>query len=574
MVIRMAMNNARKQSLLRIGLFLGIVVFANILGNAIYTHFDLTEEKRFTLTKPTVKMLDKLDDVVYVRILLEGKFPAGFKRLQRATREMLNDFRNHSSFIEYEFEDPNEGSIDLVNRRREEMAKEGITPTVFRLKDVEGTSEKLIYPYAIFYYRGRNVAVNLLENQRGLNQEVVLNNSVSLLEYKFANAIQKLQQPSKPVLAFTTGRGELTELQTRDLLGTLQPYYEVGRFNLDSAYQIPPQIELLMVAKPRAGFTERDKFLIDQYVMNGGKVLWMLDRLNAELDSMANQRNFIPLEYPLNLDDLLFRYGVRIEPNLVLDLQCSKIPQVIGMQGGNPQIDLFDWYYHPVVIPQSQHPIVKGLDNVNLFFPSRIDTVKTKTDIEKTVLLASSQYSREQYSPVRLNFEILRYDPDPSKFNRPNLPFAVLLEGEFPSLYENRVTESMLEGLRQLGAEYKSQSVPTRMIVISDGDIAANVINNRETGAVMPLGYNRYERRQYGNKDFLLNCIEYLLDDGGVIEARGKEVKLRLLDTVRASEQKGMWQLLNLGLPLLLLAAFGFGFNYWRRRRYASVKNT
>lgn len=568
----MATSNKRTQSLIRIGLFLGIVILLNILGNAVYTHFDLTEDKRFTLTEPTVELLEELDDVVYVRILLEGEFPAGFKRLQRATLEMLNDFRKRSSFIEFEFEDPNEGGIDVVNRRREEMAKEGITPTMFRLKDVEGTTEKLIYPYAIFYYRGRNIAVNLLENQRGLNQDVVLNNSVSLLEYKFANAIQKLQQPSKPILAFTTGRGELTELQTRDLLGTLQPYYEVGRFNLDSAYQIPQQIELLMVAKPRGGFTDRDKFILDQYVMNGGRILWMLDRLNAELDSMATQRNFIPLEYPLNLDDLLFRYGVRLEPNLVLDLQCSKIPQVIGMQGGNPQIELFDWYYHPVVLPQSNHPIVKGLDNVNLFFPNRIDTVKTKTDIQKTVLLSSSQYSREQYSPVRLNFEILRYDPDPSKFNKPNIPLAVLLEGEFTSLYENRVTEGMLAGLKQIGAEYKSQSPLNRMIVISDGDLAANVINDRQTGAVMPLGYNRYDRRQYGNKDFLLNCIEYLLDGGGVIEARGKEIKLRLLDAVRAEEQKSLWQFVNLGIPLVLLMGFALLFNYLRRKRYTKTK--
>ncbi|MBR9922713.1 MAG: gliding motility-associated ABC transporter substrate-binding protein GldG [Bacteroidetes bacterium] len=558
----------RNQSLLNLLLVLGIAFAANILGSFVHGYIDLTEDKRFTLTEPTEDLLNQLDDVVFVRVLLEGKFPAGFKRLQRSTEEMLDDFRGETGYLEYEFEDPSEGSMEEVNARREELANEGIVPTLFRMKDVEGTEERLIYPYATFYYKGRSVSVNLLENQGGQSQEEVLNNSISLLEYKFANAIQKLMLERKQVIAFTSGHGELGELQTGDLVNSLRQFYDVGRFNLDSAFQIPPQIDLLFVAKPRGPFSERDKFLIDQYVMNGGKVIWLVEKLNATNDSIPPGGFYVPQDYPLQLDDILFKYGVRVEPSLALDLQCSSIPQVVGMQGGKPQIDLFPWYYHPVVTPKADHPIVKGLDNVNFFFPGRLDLVRTKTETEQTVLLTTSEYSREQLSPVRLSFEILRYEPEPSAFNKGELPLAVLLEGTFPSLYENRVSDAMLAGLEQIDQEYKSTSAPTKMVVIADGDLAANTIS-RETGQPRPLGYNPYDRYQYSNKDFLLNCVEYLLDRNGVIEARGKEVKLRLLDTVKAEANKSSWQFLNLGIPVLFLLIFGLIYNYLRKRKYA-----
>ena len=588
-------KNKRIQHLIQLALFTGILIFLNVIGSLVHGKWDLTEEKRFTLTDSTREILNDIDEPVLVRVLLVGEFPAGFKRLQKSTQELLDDFRAEASsfsgrstdknffqrigdffsfvskdaLLDYEFSDPNEGTTEEINLRRREMAKDGILPTRFRLEDVEGSEEKLIYPYAIFSYKGRQVVVNLLENQLGQGQEAVLANSIDLLEYKFANAIQKLMQARKPVIAFTTGHGELNELQTRDLVTTLNPYYEFGRFNLDSNFQVPPQIDMLIVAKPRGPFSDRDKFMIDQYVMNGGKVLWMVDRLNATLDSMRTDGNFVPRDYPTNLEDLLFRYGVRVEPNLVLDLQCSKIPQVVGMQGGNPQIEMFDWFYHPVITPPTTHPITKGLNNLVMFFPSKIDTIRTKTPVKKTVILSSSQYSREQYSPVRLNFEILRYDPDPSKFNKKNFPLAVLLEGEFPSLYENRVSENFLSGLQQIGQEYKSSSVPNRMMVIADGDIGANVVTNPNTGGIRALGFNPYNRQFYDNKDFLINAIEYLFDPEGVVEARGKEIKVRLLDTVTAKQSKTKWRLINLGIPLVFLGLFGLGFVYMRKRRFA-----
>lgn len=586
----MSKSKKRNQSLIQLGLFTGVLLLLNILGNAFFTQFDLTQEKRYTLTEPTVNLLQSLDEPVFVRVMLEGEFPAGFRRLQRSTREMLDDFRGNASLnkasgnlfgrigaffsqdalIQYEFSDPNAGTVEEINQRREEFRKEGLVPTLFRLKDVDGTEEKFIYPYAVFSYKGRQVVVNLLENQPGYSQDEVLVNSINLLEYKFASAIQKLQLEQKQVIAFSAGQGEAGDLETRDLVSTLRPYYDFGRFFLDSNYVIPSQIDLLIVAKPTQPFTEQDKFKIDQFVMNGGKVLFLVDRLQAELDSLRSASSFVTREYETNLDDLLFRYGVRIEPSLVLDLQCSQIPQVVGNQGGNPQIEFFDWFYHPIITPHTDHPILKGLENVNLFFPNSIDTVRTKTQVKKTILLSTSDYSREQFHPVRLNFEILRYDPDPTKFTKKQIPIGVLLEGEFPSLFENRVTESMEQGLKDLGSAFRNTSVPNRMIVVSDGDVILNPVAKDGSGSVMPLGYNVFERKMYGNKDFIINAIEYLLSDAGLIEARGKEIELRPIDTVRAADERLQWQLLNIGLPLALLVVFGLLYFYLRRKKYAS----
>ncbi|MEM1219319.1 MAG: gliding motility-associated ABC transporter substrate-binding protein GldG [Bacteroidota bacterium] len=570
------MNRTKRlQAIISMGAFALILLFVNILGNATFGSFslfgslDLTEEKRFTLTEPTEELLQNLDEIVYAQVLLEGDFPADFKRLQQATREMLNDFRNLSGLLEYEFEDIRQGEPEEVNQRIKEMAEAGIVPTRFLIRSIDGTEERYIYPYVLLYYKGRSVSVNLLEEQRDLSQEEVLNNSINLLEYKLANAIQKLQLDRKPVVAFTSGRGELSNLETQDLTRSLRPYYEVGRFNLDSNYQVPPQIDLLVVAKPTVPFSERDKFKLDQYVMNGGKVLWMIDKVNAELDSLRiDGSSFVPRDHPINLDDLLFKYGVRIQPNLVLDLQCTQIPLVVGMKGGRPDTQLFPWFYHPLITPDVDHPIVKGLDNFYLFFPSRLDTVRTKTPVEKTILFRSSPNSREQFLPVRLNFEILRYDPDPSKFTKPNIPLAVLLEGTFPSLYENRLTQEMQAGLQALNVQYKPVSDETKMIVIADGDVARSFVTDPEGRAAQPLGFNRYDNRVYANKDLVMNCIDYLLDSNGVIEARGKEIKLRLLNVVKAQDEKVKWQFLNLAIPFVFISVFGFGFNYWRRRRF------
>jgi len=564
-------RSKRSQSLLQFGLFCGIVLFINILANIFYAHFDLTEEKRFTLTQPTRELLRGLKDQVYVQILLEGEFPAGFKRLQTATREMLDDFRSESGFVDYQFDDPALGSLEDVNARRKALAEQGIAPVNLRVADQGETTQKLIYPVAIFRFGSRQVVVKLLENESGnLSPDEVINNSVSLLEYKFANAIKKILSPARPVILFTKGHGELDDLQLADFDQTLRAFYDTDRILLDSVVQIKPEdCALMVIAKPRSSFSEKDKFKIDQYIMQGGRILWLIDRMNADLDSMRVTGRFVPTDYPLNIEDMLFKYGVRIQPDLILDLECTKIRLVVGQVGNAPQFDLFPWYFHLAVRPTGTHPVVKNLDRVDLRFCSSIDTIRTKTPVKKTPLLTSSQYSRLQFSPVDLNFEVLKYQPDPAKFNKGFQNVGVLLEGTFPSNYENRVSEEMMSGMKQLGMDFKPVSVPTRMLVISDGDVAANFVRNRAEKQWFPLGFNQNDNTTYANKDLLINAVEYLIDPDGVIEARSKEVKLRLLDNVRARDEKTLWQVLNIATPLLLLGLFAWVFNWRRKRRYA-----
>ena len=572
-------KSKQAQSLLQLGLFIGVIIFLNILANAriggkpMYVKIDLTEEKRFTLTDATKDLIGEIDDVVFVRILLDGELPAGFKRLQSATREMLEDFRGQNPYIEYEFDDPNVGTTEEINQRRNDLAKSGIGPTRLRVANADGSSVQYIYPYAIFEYKMRPpVAINLLENEvPGVPEEVILNKSVNLLEYKLANAIQKLVTATdRPAILFTEGQGELTSRQTSDLERSLNAFYDTGRLNLDSIYAISAEAACLIVAKPTQPFSDRDKFIIDQYVMKGGKVFWLLDYLNVDLDSLYGRGSFTVIPHELNLDDLLFEYGIRIENNLVLDMQSSQIELVIGNMGGAPQFEKFPYPYHPVIASgPDDHPIVRNLGPVNLFYPSSIDTtVRTKTPVKETILLKTSPLSRYQRSPLELNFDFLRYDLDPSKFNKPNQPVGVLMEGVFTSLHENRITPPMRQMLEQINEPFRKVSEETKMIVVTDGDLAKDPFVPGDP-SYHPLGYNRFDDYTFANKDFLVNCIEYLLDNRGLINARNRDVKLRLLNTVKADEERTKWQLINIVLPLVFLGVFGLLYHYWRRRKYA-----
>ena len=566
-------GKSRIQDLTILLLSILVIVVINMLAGTFHGQLDLTEEKRFTLTPATKKAINDLDVPVYAQVLMGGEFPAGFRRLQKAAGEMLQDLKSENSLIDFDMVDPFDAPEEDVKRIQEEYRKDGLLPVNIRLPDADEVTEKLVYPYVLFYYGERRAVVSLIESDiSGILSEDVLNNSVSLLEYKFVNAISKLSKEKRPYIAFIHGRGELPPNNTAELEKSLRAFYQVHHIEYDSITRIDSIIDLLVIAKPRVPFGDREKFMIDQYVMNGGKVLWLIDALQVVMDSIKGSGNYIPSEYPLNLDDLFFRYGFRINKDLVLDLECSQIPLQVGVMGDRPQYELFSWYYHPTVSPRSQHPIVKNLDRINLFFPSSIDTIKTKSKVKKTLLLESSDYTRLQLSPVRLNFEILRYEPDESKFNKGRRTFGVLLEGEFSSLYKNRVTESMHQILNQLGQSYKEKSKETAMIVLSDGDLAANAYNT-QTDETRPLGYNVYERTLYANQLFLLNAIDYLVDDTGILSARSKDVKLRLLDKVRISQEKGKWQLINIVGPLLFVLLFGMIYNFIRRKKYIVRRN-
>lgn len=564
-------RSKRTQSLLQFGFFVGILLCINMVAHVYYTHFDLTEERRFTLTQPTKELLHGLKDRVFVRVLLGGEYPAGFQRLPNAVRDMLEDFRAETGLIDYVFEDPFEGSTDDVNGRVKALAEAGVYPTDIGITESGQSTRKRAYPTAIFQFGSRSVPVNLLESNSPILSPEVINNSEQKLEYKFASALKRLFVDGRPNIVFTEGHGELAPQQTIDLERSLKQFYNVGRVVLDSIFQLTPdKCALLVVAKPRTAFSEKDKFKIDQYVMGGGRILWLVDRMAASLDSLGRHPKFVPNDYPLNLEDMLFRYGARIQPDLVIDLECTKIPLMTGQIGGQPQFELFPWYFHPAVLPDGKHRISKNLDRVELRFCSSIDTIRTKTPVAKIPILRSSNYSRLLFSPVEVGFDMQKREPDPTKFNKGNQIVGLLLEGVFTSNYENRVSEEMLAGLRQAGIAFRGVSDPTRQIIVSDGDVAAN-FSRPDDKSWLPLGFNNYEKRAYANKDFMLNAIEYAIDPNGLVEARSREVKLRLLDTVRAKSEKTLWQALNLGAPLLLLGLFAMVFFWLRRRKYAAM---
>ena len=549
------------------------LIIINIIADRYYSHIDLTEDQRFSLTAPTENLLDDVDDPIFIRILLDGEFPAGFKRLRQSTKDMLDQYRSIAPKIIYEFQNPSPkgATNEELNNIKLELSKDGIQPTTLRYGEGDALTNRQIYPYAIFSLGQKQVVVNLLEEQvMGIPEEVILNQSVSLLEYKFSNAIQKLTLKERSNIVFTEGHGELDRQQTAVLENSLKEYYNTGRVNLDSIYQLNSDINVLVVAKPRTNFNQRAKFLIDQYIMNGGSVLWLIDYLDVNVDSIGRNDIYVPPTMNIDLDDLWFNYGFRVQPNLVLDLQATQIPQVIGMSGGEPQFNMIKWPYHMLALPLSQHPIVKNLDRINLFFPSSIDTIQTKAAIKKEILLQSSDYTRYQLTPVRLNFQILQQDFKAELFNKPPQTVALLVEGAFESAYQNRITADMEAMLRQIEAPYKDKGIMAKQIIISDGDIINNVINVKEQ-KIFPLGYNKWEKRTYkGNEYFVLNAIEYLVNSENILAARSKEVRLRMIDRVKARNEKNKWRLINLALPLVLLLLFGLGYRSYRKFKYAT----
>ncbi len=559
-------------AILQLVLIIIALIIINAIAHQYYSHVDLTEDQRFSLTAPTESLLADVSDPIYVRILLDGEFPAGFKRLRQSTQDILDQYRSRAPKIIYEFQNPSPkgASTEELNNIRLELSKDGIQPTTLRYGEGDALTNRQIYPYAIFSLGQKQVVVNLLEEQvMGIPEEVILNQSVSLLEYKFSNAIQKLTLQGRSNIVFTEGHGELDRQQTAVLENSLKEYYNTGRVNLDSIYQLSPDINVLIVAKPRASFNQRAKFLIDQYIMNGGSVLWLIDYLDVSVDSIGRNDIYVPPTMNLDLDDLWFNYGFRVQPNLVLDLQATQIPQVVGMAGGEPQFNMIKWPYHILALPLSQHPIAKNLDRINLFFPSTIDTIQTNAAIKKEILLQSSDYSRYQLTPVRLNFQILQQDFKAELFNKPPQPVALLVEGAFKSAYQNRVTADMEAMLRQIDTPYKEKGSMAKQIIISDGDIINNVINVKEQ-KIYPLGYNKWEKRTYkGNENFILNAIEYLVNSDNILAARSKEVRLRMIDRVKARNEKTKWRLINLALPLLLLLLFGLGYRSYRKYKYA-----
>jgi len=562
--------NKRKQAILvQTIIILGILLILNVISRNLYTFLDLTEDKRYTLTDSTLKLLDEVEDPIYFDVLLAGDLPSGYTRLQNRTKEVISQLKSANPQIEFRFRDPSDGTMEEVNGMRKNLAEDGIYPVNLIVMEDDQKVEKLIYPYALMQFGAKSLSINLMEGQiKGENQEVWLNRSANNLEYKFATAIEKLFKKEIPNILFTTGNDELIDSQTATLEQGLSNTMNTGRINLDSVYHIGTEADVLIVARPRKTISSRNKFLIDQYIMNGGKVIWLIESLEVNLDSINVNNVYIPKPIEHGLDDMFFKYGVRMKQDLVLDLENSKIPQVIGRVGNKSQQELFSWVYYPMLQSSNDHPIVNNIDRVFSRFSGSIELLETKLNVDSKVLLTTSKYSRFQLYPMRLSFEIIKVPQKPEAYNKPHLPVAVILEGEFESFYKNRVSEELSATLDQVGTSFKANSVPTTQIFIADSDLIKNMYN-ANTNQISPLGFNRWENMVYnGNAEFITNAIDYLTDEYGLMEARSKNLQLRMLDQVKLRTQKVWWQVINIVGPIVLVFIFGFLFNFLRKRKF------
>ena len=553
-------------------LVIAVLVLINYLASVVHTRIDLTAEKRYTLSAPTRKLLNRLNDKVSITVFLDGDMPAGFKQLSNASRELLEEFRELSrNNINIKFQRPGDGLNDTAKAAFTSYVSDtlGIKPTNVKVtaKAGEAQEERLVYAGAMVSSGGINFPVNFLQGQSLTGGYESLNNAEALLEYKFANAIDKITRDSVPNIGYLVGNGEPLSYNVYDLIeNTLKPNYGFGFLPIDSVPFIPADFDAMMVVKPTSGFTDDQKLKLDQYVMNGGKIIWMIDRLYAEMDSLMRKRSdFIAFDRNLNLDDLLFRYGVRINPDLLQDLQSEKIPMVVGTMGDQPQMQLIPWPYFPLLSNYNGHPISKNLDNVLSIFPNSMDTVAAE-GVKKTFLLSSSANTRLLTTPAIVSLNSVQTEADLRTFNKSNIPVAVLLEGNFTSLYNNRLPLEVAQQLQRFGKPYKNRSENNSMIVISDADIATNVVTQEE--GPLPMGYNQFTQVQHANKDFLLNCIEYLVNPGGVLEARSKDIALRLLDPKKVDAEKSTWQFINVVVPVLIMLLAALLYQYMRKRKY------
>ncbi len=573
-------KNIKKSNVTSLVLGIAIVVLVNVIATYLYTRVDLTAEKRYSLAPATKKLLKKLDDIVFFKVYLSGDLPPGFQRLSNETREMLDEFRAYSDNIQYEFVNPSANTSDKDrNDAYRLLVERGLQPTDLRVNKKGSSSQLIIFPGAMVSYHGKEIPVQLLMAQLQEDPNKVLNNSIQSLEYNLASAIKNLTTKIKPRVAIIQGEGELDQMETIDLQKGLSEFYGVDRVTInhrisslairiktDTAHDaLINRYRAIIIAKPTKPFDERDKFLIDQFIMRGGKVLWLIDPVFASMDSLQKYNTTMGIPNDINLEDMLFNYGVRINVNLVQDMNALPIPVKTGMIGNQPQFDYFKWWFFPVITPSGNHPIVNGLNAIKTEFVSTIDTV-TAPGIKKTILLETSPYSRTVNAPALIDLEILKKQPNERMFNKGPFSIAVLLEGEFTSSFLYRIPPD-LAGNPSLG--YRAKSKKTKMIIIGDGDIVKNQFHFSQ-GYPLPLGFDQYTKQTFGNKDLAMNAVNYLCDDSGIISVRSRELKLRMLDTAKVAKQRFFWQLINILLPILLIAGFGIGKNRLRKRTYAA----
>nr|WP_314867063.1 gliding motility-associated ABC transporter substrate-binding protein GldG [uncultured Flavobacterium sp.] len=560
------MNTATKNRLKSVGITISILLFLNTIGSFFFYRFDLTKDKRYTLSPTSLHIIEQIKNPLYIKVYMQGELPSEFKRLQLETRQMLEEFQGYNSNIVFEFIDPlKDESTSMDNIK--ELYRKGLTPINISVDNKGKQSQAMVFPWAIAVYDNKEVNIPLLKNIMGASTTDKVIGSVQHLEYSIADALNKITQTKQKKIAIIKGNGELHEAYIAKFLLQTKESYHIGPFTLDSVAKQPintlealKKYDLAIIAKPTEAFSEREKQVLDQYIVSGGKTIWLIDQVVAEMDSLYSPTGSA-LAFPrdLNLNDFFFKYGVRIYPDLVKDEQGSPIKLATGEQGSATQFQEFNWKFAPQVYPQSKHPIVKNLGGIKFDFANAIDTLKN--GIKKTVLLQSSHYSKRIGTPTEINLNSVNEETTPADYlNKGNIPLAVLLEGNFHSMFENRV-------LAFDQNNFKAEGKPGKMIVISDGDVIKNQLDKN----LLPveLGYDQRSGNLYDNKDFLMNCVNYLLDDIGLINIRSKDLDLPLLDKEKVYENYTYIQFLTIGLPIVILTLFGFLFTFFRKRKYS-----
>ena len=553
-------HNKDLKTIRTIALFIVGLVLINVLGNRLYARFDLTEDQRYTLNDATTSIINDIKQPLIIDIFLEGDFPSEFRRLQAETRQLLEEFIAKNDHVKFSFINPLEDesvrdqNLELLNQR-------GLTPMRLNVQENGKSSQEVIIPWALASYGETTVKIPLVKNKIGANQQELVSNSVQHLEYAFADAFSKLLYPKRRKVAVLRGNGQLENKNIADFVTTLRDYYFIAPFTLDSVASKPEKTlqdlkgyDLIISAKPTVAFSEEEKLVLDQYTMNGGKSLWLVDQVAVDQDSLYSGES-IAISRDINLTDFFFKYGIRINPVLINDLYSAPITVAMG-EGSETQFQPLQWQYSPLATNTSKHPIVNNLNLVKFDFANQIDTLKNT--IDKTILLQSSKLTKLSGVPKVISLDMVKQEPDPSSYTKGPQNLAVLLEGEFTSVYHNRVLPFQYSA-------FKTKSVDTKMIVIADGDVIKNDVGRN---GPLQLGFDRGTGQVYGNKEFLLNAVNYLLDDDGLINIRSKEINIAFLDPEKIKEHKTKWQLINIVLPLVILGVFGLIFNYFRRKKY------
>lgn len=564
-------RNLKLSNWLELAVALIAVVGVNIADRYLYTRFDLTAEKRYSLSDETKKYLKDIDETLLIRVYLDGEMSSDYKRLHDETREMLNQFHAYNPNVTFEFIDPN-NEREYSNEERQviyqKMMQKGVYPMQEQLKEGNSVRTLTLLPGAEITFKGRATAISLVHNQQYIsNTSDIINNSIQNLEYEFMHAIRNLMRIKKPTVAFLQGHGELSGAAIYDIAQAMDEYYTIEEVTIDgqiealtvhslnkkdSSYNFFNKYDLLIVAKPTQPFSDQDLFILDQYIMYGGKVLWFIDPMNADMDSLANRGQAMATRYPLGrLDEMLFTYGVRINPDILMDIVSQLIPMPVELVGDKPRYEFRPWFYYPELVPRIDHPIVKNLDLIKAEFISSIDTIHN--DIKKTILLTTSEFTRTKSAPAMIDVTDALVQPDRRLYSRSLVPVTVLLEGEFHSAWRNRLTpEFMME--KSMG--FRDKSKPTKMIVVSDGDIIKNNFNPNE-GTIYPVGFDFYRKIRYANREFILNMLNYMTGDEALMTVRNKNFTLRKLDTEKAEEKRTYYQVINIVIPLLILALAG-----------------